>query len=75
MKVVRDHAYNDPHISATEFLTRVMHDRTVPLNLRKDAASHLLRVPEPPPAVVTLKIEGGVPEPLEPQPARLRLIQ
>jgi hypothetical protein len=60
VKVEQDHAYNDPDLSATEFLTRVMHDRTVPLCLRKDAAAYLLRLPEPQPAVGTIKIEGGL---------------
>jgi hypothetical protein len=72
-KIVRDHDYNDPNISATDFLTKVMHDRTVPLNLRVDAATYLLKLPEPPPSVVTIKIEGGVPE-LTPEP-KLRLVQ
>jgi hypothetical protein len=62
VKVVREHEYNDPNISATDFLTKVMHDRTVPLSQRVDAATYLLKLPEPPPAVVTIKIEGGVPK-------------
>jgi hypothetical protein len=61
VKVEQDHAYNDPDLSATDFLRAVMHDRTVPLCLRKDAAAYLLRLPEPPPAVVTIKIAGGMP--------------
>jgi hypothetical protein len=66
VKVVRDHEYNDPNISATDFLTAVMRDRTVILNLRVDAANHLMRLPQPPPAVVTIKIEGGMPaEPVD----------
>jgi hypothetical protein len=73
VKIVRDHEYNDPNISATDFIKAVMHDPTVPLSLRTEAASHLLKIPEPPPAVVTLKIEGGVP--VEPEPPKLRLIQ
>ena len=57
-----DHAYNAPDLSATEFLTRVMHDPTVSLTLRAEAANHLLRL-QPPPrpaAVVTVRIQGGV---------------
>jgi hypothetical protein len=77
-----DHAYNEPDLSATEFLTRVMHDRTVSLTLRAEAANHLLRLQPPPrPApVVTVRIEGGMSaEPADPDllaryPA-LRLIQ
>jgi hypothetical protein len=73
-RIVRDHDYNDPNISATDFLTAVMRDRAVPLSQRVDAATYLMRLPEPPPAVVTLRIEGGVP--VEPEPARrLHLIQ
>jgi hypothetical protein len=80
VKVVRDHEYNDPNISATDFLTAMMHDRTVPLALRVDAANHLMRLPQPPPAVVTVRIQGGVPkEPVDPdllaQHPMLRLVQ
>jgi hypothetical protein len=61
-KITPDRAYNEPGIGATEFIRAVMHDTTVPLLLRIDAANHLLRLPEPPPAVITIKIQGGVPE-------------
>jgi hypothetical protein len=78
----RDHAYNEPNLSGTEFLTRVMHDTTVPLFQRVEAANHLLRLQPPPrPApVITLKIEGGLrTEPVDPdllhQYPMLRLIQ
>jgi hypothetical protein len=65
----KDHEYNEPGLSATEFLTRVMHDQTVSLTLRAEAANHLLRLQPPPrPApVVTVKIEGGMrAEPTDP---------
>jgi hypothetical protein len=43
-----------------------MHDRAVPISQRVDAATYLLRLPQPPPAVVTIKIEGGLPaEPVD----------
>ena len=38
------HSYNDPHISAKEFMLRVMHDRDVPIKDRLNAASKLLRI-------------------------------
>jgi hypothetical protein len=66
VKVERDHDYNEPGLSATDFLYRVMRDQTVPLNFRVDAANHLLRLPPPPAPVVTIKIEGGMPEPADP---------
>jgi hypothetical protein len=61
--IVRDHAYNEPNLSATEFLTRVMHDPTLSLTLRAEAANHLLRLQPParPAPVVTVRIQGGVP--------------
>jgi hypothetical protein len=36
------HIYNDPDLSATEFLFTVMRDRSVPIEDRVDAASWLL---------------------------------
>jgi hypothetical protein len=71
-----DHAtadldYNEPDLSAREFLLRMMRNRTVPLSLRVDAANHLMRLGEPPSPVVTIKIQGGVPDPVDADTADL----
>jgi hypothetical protein len=66
VKVTPDHDYNEPGLSATDFLYRVMRNQTVPLSQRVEAATYLLRLPPPPTPVVTIKIEGGMPEPADP---------
>ena len=38
------HRYDDPTLSAKEFLIEVMHDPSVPLNLRNSAAAILLPI-------------------------------
>src|SRR5262245_27580247 len=43
------HAYNDPSLSATEFLRAVYCDPTLPMSIRIDAARGLLPYTEPPP--------------------------
>jgi len=56
------HAYDDPNISPRQFLLAVMHDLSVPLSARMDAATKLLYLPpEPPPPPeprLTIRIEG-----------------
>ena len=44
------HAYNDPSLSATEFLRAVYCDPTLPMSIRIDAARGLLPYTEPRPA-------------------------
>jgi hypothetical protein len=64
--MVMDNDYNEPGISATDFLYRVMRNQTVPISQRVEAANYLLRLPPPPTPVVTIKIEGGMPsEPVD----------
>jgi hypothetical protein len=66
----RRHAYDNPMLSAKEFLLAVMHDPTVPLHHRMDAAVKLLHITyidgdyirgeylEASEPVLTYKIEG-----------------
>jgi hypothetical protein len=44
----QEHGYNDPAISSMEFLRAVMHDQTLPLKQRMDAAIKLLPLETPP---------------------------
>jgi hypothetical protein len=56
-----DHAYDDPNISAKDFLIAVMHDPTVPLRLRMTAADKVApfmhpSLPQNRPAAFRIKI-------------------
>jgi hypothetical protein len=44
----QEHAYDDPDISSKEFLRAIMHDRTLPLGMRLDAAYKLAPLELPP---------------------------
>src|SRR6516165_11293293 len=46
------HAYNDPNLSAIEFLRAVYHDTSLPMSIRIDAARGLLPFTEPRPASI-----------------------
>jgi len=52
------HAYNDPSLSATEFLRAVYCDPTLPMSIRIDAARGLLPYTEPRPARAPLSYVG-----------------
>jgi hypothetical protein len=65
-----EHGYNNPNLNSKEFLTEIMHDKKVPLNLRMEAARNLAPFEHPRlaqvnqdlTAGVTIRIEGGLPE-------------
>jgi hypothetical protein len=69
-----DHAYDDPEIGPIEFLLAVLHDPTVPIQLRADAARHLCSLgygdlsQVPPRQHVTIHITGGLPKLLDTPP-------
>jgi hypothetical protein len=42
-----DRAYNNPKLTATEFLLGVMHDPSLPLAVRTDVADRLLKILPP----------------------------
>ena len=54
-----DHAYNDPTLTPIEFLRRVMHDTSLPLPTRLDAAAKLgeAELQSPPPVRCTIHID------------------
>jgi hypothetical protein len=56
------HEYDDPSLDAVDFLLAVMHDVTLELHLRMDAASRLLPIYRPPPQILHIKITGGLGE-------------
>jgi hypothetical protein len=57
-----DHLYDAPNLSSKEFLLAIMHDPTVPIGRRIDAACKLLELwPHPwdyGPPHLTIRIEG-----------------
>jgi hypothetical protein len=66
-----DHAYNNPDIGPIEFLLAVLHDPTVSIQLRADAARHLcsLGITDTPPVQhITIHITGGIPQLLDTPP-------
>jgi hypothetical protein len=54
------HPYDDPELSAVDFLLAVMRDVTLPLVVRVAAAERLLPIYRPPPEVLNIKITGGL---------------
>ena len=65
----QEHPYNDPAVTSKEFLRAVMHDPTLPLGQRMDAATKLLplevevptyygEVPVSRAVALTIRIEG-----------------
>jgi hypothetical protein len=56
------HEYDDPELSAVDFLLCIMRDVTLELHIRVAAAEKLLPVYRPPPQVVHIKITGGLGE-------------
>jgi hypothetical protein len=46
--VPEEHAYDSPDLTSKEFMRAVMHDRTLPLGIRMDAACKLLPLEVPP---------------------------
>jgi hypothetical protein len=53
------HKYDDPELSAFDFLLCIMHDQTLPLALRADAAGKLLPVYREV-KIQTVRITGGL---------------
>jgi hypothetical protein len=58
------HQYDDPSINGEQFLLAVMHDRSLPLAIRVDAADRLLPLYQEPRPVQTITITGGLPKEL-----------
>jgi hypothetical protein len=56
------HEYDDPSLDAVGFLLAVMHDQTLSLAVRMDAANKLLPIYRPPPQTLHIKITGGLGE-------------
>jgi hypothetical protein len=56
------HEYDDPSLSAVDFLLAVMRDQTLPLAVRADAANKLLSIYRPPPQTLNIRITGGLGE-------------
>jgi hypothetical protein len=54
------HEYDDPTLDAVDFLLAVMHDQTLAIAIRVDAAAKLLPIYRPPPQVIHIKITGGL---------------
>ena len=56
----QDHEYDDPELSAVDFLLCVMRDQSLPLPVRVDAADKLLPLYQKPQPIQTIKITGGL---------------
>jgi hypothetical protein len=56
------HAYDNPSLDGEQFLTAVMHDRSVALAILMDAAAKLLPIYQEPRPIQTITITGGLPE-------------
>ena len=54
------HEYDDPSLSAVDFLLAVMHDQTLSLAIRMDAADKLLPIYRDPPQTLNIRITGGL---------------
>jgi hypothetical protein len=54
------HEYDDPSLDAVGFLLAVMHDQTLSLAVRVDAAHKLLPIYRPPPQILNIRITGGL---------------
>ena len=58
----QDHAYDDPDLDSVGFLLAVMHDTSLALAIRMDAADKLLPLYQKPQPIQTIKITGGLSE-------------
>ena len=55
-----EHQYDDPSLSAVDFLLCIMRDVTLSLAIRMDAAHKLLPLYRDPPQTLHIKITGGL---------------